>query len=96
MASFHLHAVSLEHLGAQPKKNSTCYLCPCSYKDVWVLPLAHAALLGVVKAFCNLLFATTPKGQQAPWFVVPSATRRLIQQRAQEITLTSDFNRPYR
>lgn len=68
----------------------------CTYTGLWLVPIAHACLFGAVKSFWNLLLKTTKKGDPLPWYSLRPAARRLLSQRATEIHVTNDFNRPYR
>ncbi len=64
----------------------------------WIVPLAHAALLGVVKLFLSCAFRDTSNVPQnmLPDWVVRKASRAIIAARGRHIRLTNDFNRPFR
>ena len=67
----------------------------CHYNDVFVVPIAHAGLCGVVKDFWYQLLKTTARGQQAPWYALSSEARRVIASRESHLTPTCDFGRRY-
>lgn len=83
-------------LGCHGESQLVSQLPYTSYKDLWVAPVAHASLYGVVKAFWNLLLDKGTKGVQRPWYVIPHSCRRVMTKRAADIMVTNDFNRPYR
>jgi hypothetical protein len=61
--------------------------------DIWQVPLAHAALLGVVKQFFK---ATMDYTGEAPDYAFSRPALKIIESRAKHVILTDDFNRPYR
>ena len=66
------------------------------YNNVWLVPIAHAFLFGLVKDFWHLLLSSTKRGEIAPWYELPPKAKRLMGMRAQALVVTCDFNRPYR
>lgn len=84
---------------------ATCYGChgpsfivdslPYLTYDVFLMPIAHACLLGVLKDFLNLIFADGRRGEVAPWWRIPSWARKIIAARAAHVRATDDFGRGY-
>lgn len=66
------------------------------YSTLWLLPVCHSLLLGLVKDFWNLLLCKKQQGQPYPWYAIRPEHRRLLQKRGPGITITNDFTRPYR
>jgi hypothetical protein len=66
--------------------------------NLWIVPTAHAALLGVMKLFLSVVFRDTAGVPQhvLPRWIMRAVNRKLMTQRAGHIILTNDFNRPYR
>lgn len=64
------------------------------YNNLFVVPIAHAGLLGVVKDFwCHVL--KVGKQQQGEWFVISAEARKVLQSRAAGLIPTCDFGRSY-
>ena len=66
------------------------------YNDLWIVPIAHASLLGLVKDFWKALLGPVKKGQPRPWYVLPAAAKDEIVKRGKAVSSTDDFGRPYR
>ena len=66
------------------------------YSTIFVLPVAHMLLLGLVKGFWKLLLQTIPRGEQRPAYVINGKTRRVMSQRAKEVVYTADYGGPPR
>jgi hypothetical protein len=66
------------------------------YNDLWIVPIGHAALLGLVKDFWKALLGPVKKGQPRPWYALPADSKAEIHRRAAELDSTDDFGRPYR
>ena len=66
------------------------------YSAIWVLPIAHILLFGVVAGLWKFFLLHVPRGQPRPPYALSNPTRRLIQARSQEIDVTADFGRPCR
>ena len=66
--------------------------------NAFPVPIYHAALLGVVKLFLSVVFSDLAKfkGVALPPWVFTKEMRRVISDRAGEVIMTNDFNRPYR
>jgi hypothetical protein len=69
---------------------------PYASYDLFVLPIAHACLVGVLKDFLGLIFAKGKRGQPTPWWHIPHAARAIMKARARQIVATDDFGRPYK
>lgn len=67
-----------------------------SYTNLWVLPIGHALLFGVIKDFLGLLLQKGKNGSERPWYSIPTWARHVMTSRATQITTTNDFGRPYR
>ena len=67
-----------------------------SYTGLWLVPVCHAGLYGVVKTFWSLLLEKGKKGEELPWYAIPHPRRAIMRQRAAHVHVTNDFNRPYR
>lgn len=74
------------------------------YNNLFVVPVAHAGLLGVVKDFwCHVLKVGSKKRQrqqqqqqrQQEWWVISTEARKVLQQRAAGLAATCDFGRMY-
>jgi hypothetical protein len=62
------------------------------YTNLFVVPIAHAGLLGVVKDFwCHVLKIS----KQREWYVVSAEARKMLQARAAGLVATCDFGRMY-
>ena len=66
------------------------------YCNVWLVPIAHAFLFGLVKDFWKLLLSTSKRGQAVPWYQLSNKSKKLMVTRGKAISVTCDFNRPYR
>ena len=42
-----------------------------SYTGLWLVPVCHAGLYGVVKTFWSLLLEKGKKGEELPWYAIP-------------------------
>jgi hypothetical protein len=62
------------------------------YNNLFVVPVAHAGLLGVVKDFWYHLLQT---GRGVPAYVISGEARRVLQERASCMVPTCDFGRQY-
>lgn len=67
-----------------------------SYGNVWILPLAHAALNGVVAKFWSLALSKFSQASDRQWYMIPHSKRRIMRQRGANMILTGDQGRPYR
>jgi hypothetical protein len=65
-----------------------------SYNNLWVVPVAHCILYGVVSDFCKYLFCDSPDSKDP--YVVQPAERKLISARENHVRLPTDAGRPYR
>lgn len=77
--------------GPSPLVHGIAYLT----HDVFLLPVMHACLLGLVKDFLALIFSTGKRGEARPWYRIPTWGRAVMVARAQHLRLTDDFGRPY-
>lgn len=76
----------------------SCIAKELSYIDmnnVWVVPIAHAALFGVIKKFWHFVLGESVKKAESD-FVLSVEARRRMTARASHFIITNDFNRPYR
>lgn len=78
------------------KHNNPVGLSYVSYNDLWIVPVAHASLLGLVKDFWKALLGPVKKGQPRPWYVLPAASKDEMVRRGKAVSSTDDFGRPYR
>lgn len=67
----------------------------CDYNNLFVVPIAHAGLCGVVKDFWKVVLGTTARGQAAPWYQLSTWARDVMRGRAAECVATLDFGRGY-
>jgi hypothetical protein len=72
-----------------------------SYNDIWLLPVAHAFLYGVVKDFVGYLLRPFKNAKHAPGIskgpdIFDYEQRRLMSSRASHVRVTSDFGRKYK
>lgn len=65
------------------------------YNNLFVVPIAHAGLCGVVKDFWGMVLGTPKKGERAPWYLMPAWARRVVADREKECVATLDFGRRY-
>ncbi len=65
------------------------------YNNVYILPFAHAFLLGVLKDFVFLLLGKLTIENRAEEYMLSNAAKRAIKAREKNFILTSDFGRPY-
>lgn len=66
------------------------------YDRVFTCSVAHALLLGLVKDFWSLLLCHVKKDEGIPWYSIPRETRKIMADRAGDISATMDQSRPYR
>jgi hypothetical protein len=71
------------------------HLSYVDYNNLFVVPIAHAGLLGVVKDFWTHVLAATPRGEQAQWYSISSEARRVMASREAGPVSTCDFGRSY-
>ena len=62
-------------------------------QHLFVVPIGHALLYGVVENFLGFIFRTIDGSDRLP--IVDASARKLIKSRAKHIYLTSDFGRKY-
>ncbi|GMH35008.1 hypothetical protein BSKO_02869 [Bryopsis sp. KO-2023] len=67
-----------------------------SYTNIWVLPIAHALLYGVVANFMNYVLQPTGRSETCPPHVVTLEQRRTMKSRQEDLVLTSEFGRAYK
>lgn len=67
----------------------------CDYNNLFVLPIAHAGLCGVVKDFWKAVLSAKRRGQQAPWYQLSNWARDVMRAREKECVATLDFGRSY-
>jgi hypothetical protein len=67
-----------------------------SYTNLWNLPIAHATLFGVVKAYWNLVLQARKKGEARQWYMMEAWAKKLLVARRKNVTSSVDFGRPYR
>uniref|UniRef100_A0A383VXT3 LysM domain-containing protein n=1 Tax=Tetradesmus obliquus TaxID=3088 RepID=A0A383VXT3_TETOB len=65
------------------------------YNNLFIVPIAHAGLLGAIKSFWSLLLAPTAKAADRQWYTLSGHAKQLMAQRAAHLTPTCDFGRPY-
>lgn len=65
------------------------------YNNLFVVPIAHAGLCGVVKDFWKLVLSTSARGQPTPWYQLSTWAKDVIKQREGECVATLDFGRRY-
>lgn len=65
------------------------------YNNLFVVPIAHAGLLGVVKDFWVHLLTAAPRGQPSRWFTISSEAKRVMASREAGLVATCDFGRSY-
>jgi hypothetical protein len=74
------------------------HLSYVDHNNLFLVPVAHTFLFGIVKKFWGLLLPKAPtkvdKDQQ--WRVLKSKERELMHERAANITATLEFGRTYR
>lgn len=63
------------------------------YNNLFVVPIAHAGLLGVVKDFWCHVLKVAGKGASAEWFSISSEARRVMASREAALVATCDFGR---
>jgi hypothetical protein len=81
--------------GTSPIVSALWYV---DYNNLFIVPIAHAGLLGLVKGFWSLLLAPRPgkkEEQEEKWWLVSPEHRRLMAERAAHLTPTCDFGRLY-
>ena len=66
------------------------------YSKIFVLPVSHMLLHGVVPGFWKYLLQKVPRGQPRPACVLTGKTQRIMQARAKEVVYTADFGGPPR
>ena len=64
------------------------------FQHAFLVPVAHALLYGVVKAFVALLLRAI-KGAVGRPVVLDSKTRQLLSARAKDVVVSADFGRKY-
>lgn len=65
------------------------------YNNLFVVPVAHAGLLGVVKDFWNHVLSTTGRGEPTIWFTISSQAKAVMKARSECVVATCDFGRSY-
>ena len=65
------------------------------YNNLFVVPIAHAGLLGVVKDFWYHVLKATGKNATAEWFTISNEARRVMSSREACLVPTCDFGRKY-
>ena len=63
--------------------------------NLFVLPIMHALVYGVVKKFWQLLLAPVEKGKQRAWYQFQDWAKQTMSARAQAVRPTVDQGRPY-
>ena len=66
---------------------------------IFILPICHAALLGVVKNFWDLILGPRERGvgqDRQPWYLLSPRKRLLLRERHKELVATADLGRPLR
>ena len=63
--------------------------------NLFVLPVMHALVYGVVKKFWQLLLAPVEKGKQRAWYQFQDWAKQTMGARAQAVRPTIDQGRPY-
>lgn len=67
------------------------------YNDIFLVPIAHASLYGVLKTYLKFMLLDlkecTPDRKK---YLMKKEARRLVSERSTHLTLTSEFGRPYR
>lgn len=66
----------------------------CSYKNLFLVPVAHTLLFGVVKSFITCILRN-PEGAHPGTFLTKAA-RKTIQERGKHVGSASDFGRKYK
>lgn len=69
------------------------------YNNIWIVPLGHNLLFGVVASFINHIFRSVKrpsKGEAYEKDVVPHADRAIIEQRGNDLHVPSEFGRKYK
>jgi hypothetical protein len=65
------------------------------YNNLFVVPIAHAGLLGVVKDFWYHVLKVSGKSASAEWFSISTEARRVMASREAALVATCDFGRKY-
>lgn len=66
------------------------------YSRIFILPVAHMLLHGLVPGFWKYLLQKVSRGEARPAYVLSNKTQRVMQQRAKEVVYTADFGGPPR
>ena len=65
------------------------------YNNLFVVPIAHAGLLGVVKDFWYHVLKVPSRSASAEWFSISTEARRVMASREAALIATCDFGRKY-
>jgi hypothetical protein len=65
------------------------------YNFAFPVPVAHAALLGVVKNLWSEILQKGKRGNVPPRWSMPSRVRQVLAARQAQMVMTCDFGRPY-
>ena len=68
-----------------------------SYSNIWLVPVCHSLLYGVVRDFCNSAMrpVTLSRGELWPDTAITTENRRWIRLQAGHILVPTDFGRGY-
>lgn len=70
------------------------YLPYVDYNNFFTVPICHALLYGVLKNFISILYEKDGTGNSRKWYVINHAQRRIIAQRENRLTATSEYTSP--
>ncbi len=85
-------------MGARGQCIITAMLPYTSFNNLFVVPVAHALLYGVVKSFICFIFQKVDDLKKVvdPQLIVKSRERQLIRSRSPFMGVTTDFGRKYK
>jgi hypothetical protein len=66
------------------------------YGGIWLLPLGHMLLLGLVKSLWLLLLQRQKKNELRPPYVLANKVKKELTRRTGHLRITGDFGRPLR
>lgn len=85
-------------MGARGQCIITTLLPYTSFSNLFIVPVAHALLYGVVKSFITFIFQKVNdlKKLVGPEFILNTRGRKVIKSRSPCISVTTDFGRKYK
>jgi hypothetical protein len=65
------------------------------YNNLFLVPIAHAGLCGVVKDFWYHVLSSPSRGEARQWFMLSNSAKHMIASREHHMIATCDFGRKY-